>query len=84
MKKLRKNWDVYDVDWQAEALKGNYLVGNDAEWYRYAVHRVVDESEPLYHDEEEAWRGLYDRLIGTGYEVSYLPTFKELSWRSSI
>ena len=81
MKKLRKNWDIYDVDWQAECQKGNYIVGNDAEGYRYAVHNVVDETETLYYNEDSAWRWLYDRLIETWYDVDYLPTLEELEWK---
>lgn len=79
---LRKNWDIYDVDRQAEFQKGNYLVGNDQEWYRYAVHNVVDETETLYYDEDSAWRWLYDRLIETWYDVDYLPSYDELKrWK---
>lgn len=81
MKKLRKNWDIYDVDRQAECHKGNYLVGNDQEWYRYAVHNIVDETETLYYDEDSAWRWLYDRLIETWYDVDYLPSLEELEWK---
>lgn len=81
MKKLRKNWDIYDVDWQAECQKWNYIVGNDAEWYRYAVHNVVDETETLYYNEDSAWRWLYDRLIETWYDVDYLPSYQELEWK---
>jgi hypothetical protein len=81
MKRLRKNWDIYDVDWQAEYQKWNYILGNDAEGYRYAVHNVVDETETLYYDEDSAWRWLYDRLIETLYDVDYLPTLEELEWK---
>lgn len=81
MKKIRKNADVYDIDWQAECQKGNYLIGNDSEWYRYAIHNVVDERELLYHDEESAWRWLCERLIETWYDVELLPSYKELRWK---
>ena len=83
----KKDWviyDAYDVDWQAECQKGNYLTGNDAEWYRYAVHNIVDETEPLYHDEELAWKGLYEHLLMLGEEIEILPTYEELSWRPTI
>jgi hypothetical protein len=73
--------DAYDVDWQREAQKWNYIVGNDSEWYRYAIHNIVDETEPLYHDEEEAWRGLYEHLLSIDAPLDYLPTYEELSWR---
>lgn len=84
MENIRKNGDIYDVDRQAECQKGNYLVWNDQAGYRYAVHNVVDETEPLFYDEEEARRWLYDRLTETGYEVEYLPSYDELSWWKEI
>jgi hypothetical protein len=79
-----KDWiilDVYDVDWQEECHKGNYLVGNDSEWYRFAVHNIVDETEKLYHDEWEARLWLYEHLIMIWATISYLPSYEHLSWR---
>lgn len=79
-----KDWiilDVYDVDWQEECYKGNYLVGNDQEWYRYAINHIVDETEPLYHSEEEARMWLYERLIMIGSTISYLPSYDVLRWK---
>lgn len=87
MKKLRRDEtdvDIYDIDWQAECRKGNYLVGNDQEWYRYAVHNIVDETDPLYRTEEEAWMWLYDRLCNLELEVELLPSYEELSWWKKI
>lgn len=80
MAKITNEYDVRDVDRQAECQKWNYLVGNDSEWYRYAVHNVVDESDPLYRDEWEAWQWLYDYLQIIGAEISFLPSYEELSW----
>ncbi len=82
-KKLQRDSDcvdIRDIDWQAECHKWNYLVGNDEEWYRYAVHNIVDETEPLYHTEEQAWEGLYEYLQAIWEEVNLLPTFDELRW----
>ncbi|MBO7716653.1 MAG: hypothetical protein J6S85_24010 [Methanobrevibacter sp.] len=45
------NIDIRDIDRQAECHKGNYLVGNDQEGYRFAVHNVVDETDKLYCNE---------------------------------
>jgi len=70
--------DIRDVDWQREAQKWNYIVGNDSEWYRYAIHNIVDETEPLYHDEWEAWNGLYEHLLSVDAQIDYLPTYEEL------
>jgi hypothetical protein len=78
-----KDWillDAYDVDRQEECQKGNYLVGNDQEWYRYAVHNIVDETDPLYRTEEEAWMWLYDRLCVLGLDVDVLPSYETISW----
>lgn len=80
MKKSELIFDAYDVDWQKECQKGNYLTGNDTEGYRYAVHSIVDETEPLYHDEESAWQGLYDHLTMLGEQVDLLPSYEELKW----
>lgn len=71
--------DIRDIDWQTEAQKWNYLVGNDEEWYRYAVHNIVDETEPLYHTEEQARQGLYEYLQAIWEEVNLLPTYTELA-----
>lgn len=75
-----KEFDVYDVDRQAECHKWNYLVGNDEIWYRFAVNNVVDETEPLYKNEEDARRGLYEHLLAVNAEISLLPTYDELKW----
>lgn len=79
MKKIEEI-DIRDVDWQTECQKGNYLVGNDQEGYRYAVHYIVDETEPLYHDEWEAWQWLYDHLVNINADISFLPSYNELRW----
>ena len=73
--------DIRDVDRQREAQKGNYLTWNDQEWYRYAIHNIVDETEPLYYDEWEAWQWLYDHLLSIDAEIDYLPTYEELRWK---
>lgn len=73
--------DIYDVDRQREAQKWNYLVGNDQEWYRYAYHSIVDETEPLYHDEWEAWTALYEHLLSIDAQIDYLPSYEELRWK---
>lgn len=73
--------DVWDIDWQAEAWKWNYLVGNDAEGYRYAVHNVVEEIWPAYRSEWDARMGLYEHLISLGEEVDLLPSYEELRWK---
>lgn len=75
--------DIRDVDRQREAQKWNYLVGNDAEWYRYAYHNIVDETEPLCKDEWEAWTALYEHLLAVDADIDYLPTYEELSWRKT-
>lgn len=83
----KKDWtfnDAYDVDRQAECQKGNYLIGNDQEGYRFAVHNIVDETEKLYHSEEDAWQGLYEHLLMLGEEIEFLPTYEELAkWKSN-
>ena len=71
--------DVRDIDRQAEYQKWNYLVGNDQEWYRYAVHNIVDETDPLYHDEWDAWLWLFEHLQAIWEEVHLLPTYEELA-----
>lgn len=81
MAKITNDYDVRDVDRQSECQKWNYLVGNDEEWYRYAVHNIVDESDPLYHNEWEAWQWLYEYLQIIGATIDYLPSYEELSWR---
>ena len=73
--------DVRDIDRQAEFQKWNYLVGNDEEGYRYAVHNIVDETEPLYHTEEQAWVWLYEYLQAIGEEVDLLPSYEEIRWK---
>lgn len=83
MKKLT-DFDAYDVDRQVECQKWNYLVGNDQEGYRFAVHNVVDETEKLYYSEEDAWQGLYEHLLMLGEEIEYLPSYAELSWWKEI
>lgn len=75
--------DIYDVDRQREAQKWNYLVGNDQEWYRFAVHNIVDETEPLYHDEWEAWTALYEHLMSIDAVIDYLPSYEELRWKQT-
>lgn len=72
--------DVYDVDRQEECHKGNYLVGNDQEWYRYAFHNIVDETEPLYHSEEEARIWLYEHMLMVWATISYLPAYDYIKW----
>ncbi len=79
-----KDWillDVYDVDRQEEYNKGNYLVGNDSEWYRFAVHNIVDETDKLYYDEWEARMWLYEHLIMIWATISYLPSYDVLRWK---
>ena len=71
------NIDIRDIDRQAEAWKGNYLVGNDQEWYRFAVHNVVDETDKLYRNEWDAWEWLYERLCNLELEVELLPNYWE-------
>lgn len=83
MEKTNQEFDVRDVDWQAECQKGNYLVWNDNEWYRYAVHNIVDESDPLYYNEWEARTALYEHLESCGYQIDYLPTYDELRWKQT-
>lgn len=78
------NIDVRDIDRQAEAWKGNYLVGNDQEGYRFAVHNIVDESDKLYRDEWDALEWLYERLCNLEQEVELLPSYWELSWGKEI
>lgn len=73
--------DIRDVDWSREATKWNYLVWNDAEWYRYAIHNIVDETEPLYRDEWEAWQWLYEHLLAIEEPLDYLPSYEELRWK---
>ena len=73
--------DVRDIDRQAECQKWNYLVGNDEEGYRYAVHNIMDETEPLYHTEEQAWVWLYEYLQAIGEEVDLLPSYEEIRWK---
>lgn len=75
-----KEFDVYDVDRQAECQKWNYLVGNDDEWYRFAVNYIVDETEPLYDNEEDARMGLYEHLLAIDAKISLLPTYEQLRW----
>ena len=70
--------DVYDVDRQREAQKWNYIVGNDSEWYRYAIHNIVDESDSLYYDEWEARTALYEHLLSVDADIDYLPSYEEL------
>lgn len=70
--------DVYDVDRQREAQKWNYITWNDAEWYRYAIHNIVDESDPLYYDEWEARTALYEHLLSVDADIDYLPSYEEL------
>lgn len=72
--------DIYDVDRQAECQKGNYLVGNDQEGYRFAVHNIVDESYPLYQNESDAMFGLYEYLLTINAELSLLPTYQQSTW----
>ena len=72
--------DVRDIDRQAECQKWNYLVGNDQEWYRFAVHNIVDETEPMYRDEESAWQWLYDHLTMLGEQVDLLPSYEDIRW----
>lgn len=82
-KKLQRDSDdidIRDIDWQSECHKWNYIVWNDAEWYRFAVHNIVDEADPLYRDEESAWMGLYEHLLSVGEEVNLLPTFNDIKW----
>lgn len=76
--------DIYDIDWQAECHKGNYLVGNDQEWYRYAINNVIDETDELYRTEEEAWMWLYEHLCSLDREVEVLPSYEEISWGKEI
>ena len=73
--------DVYDVDRQREAQKWNYIVGNDSEWYRYAIHNIVDESDSLYYDEWEARTALYEHLLSVDADIDYLPSYEELRWK---
>lgn len=73
--------DIRDVDRQREYQKGNYIEWNDKEWYRYAVHNIIDESDPLYYDEWEARQWLYDHLLSIDAEIDYLPTYEELRWK---
>ena len=73
--------DIYDVDRQREAMKGNDLVGNDQEGYRYAVHNIVEEDWPLYHDEVEARSALYEHLLEIEAKLDYLPTYEEMRWK---
>ena len=73
--------DIYDVDRQREAQKGNYLVGNDQEGYRYAINNIVDETEPLYEEEWEARTALYEHLLMIEAQIDFLPTYEELRWK---
>lgn len=76
------NVDIRDIDRQAECQKGNYLVGNDQEWYRFAVHNIVDETDKLYHDEWDAREWLYEHLVAIWAEVELLPSYDELAkWK---
>lgn len=72
--------DVRDIDRQAECQKGNYLVGNDQEGYRFAIHNVVEEIWPTYPTEWDWWMALYEHLISLGEEVDLLPSYKEIKW----
>lgn len=74
------NIDIRDIDRQAECHKGNYLVGNDQEWYRFAVHNVVDETDKLYRNEWDAREWLYERLCNLELEVELLPSYWEEEW----
>ena len=74
------NIDIRDIDRQAECHKGNYLVGNDQEWYRFAVHNVVDETDKLYPNEWDAREWLYERLCNLELEVELLPSYWQEEW----
>lgn len=80
-KKNLDEFDVRDVDWSKEEKKWNYIFRDDKdEGYRYATHNIIDTTEPLYHDEWEAYMGLYEYMVACGYKIDFLPTIAEIKW----
>lgn len=75
-----KELDIYDVDWDAEREKWNYVTyEEEEEWYRYAIHNIVDLSEPFYLNEWDAYWWLFEHLTSCEYPIAYLPP-KKWKW----